>query len=387
MNAGKLTPAAAFLLALGAALSGPLPAVAQTSELRKVHALLVLDTNGANQVGESVKVDKENMLEVLKVLPREKVETTVLEGRNATPAGVLNYYEKLQTGPSEAILLYYSGHGGTDPNQGHVLGLAAGLLTRARLRQAMEQKNAGLVVLLTDCCSTAFRMPPVPMAPQFTPDPRVVRDLFLRSRGVVDITAAREGSSAWGDNLDGGVFTRALRQLAMASSLRELDSNHDGTLSWDEFFPRLRSETQKAFKEYKREMEEKGKPVTAKEQTPQAFEITLKDDPGTGNSTPPLPAASTVPASNPRPSYNLGFTFAENQGTGLRITKVGRGSPAARAGLEARDVIVSVGGVRLSSRGQLNRAVENSNGNLRLVLRDFRTNKLYYRDLRLEKKR
>src|SRR5262249_23849459 len=146
----------------------------------------------------------------------------------------------------------------------------------------------------------------------------------------------------------------------------------------------LQAETQRAFKAFKSKSEERGERVTAGEQTPQAFEIPLKSGRGPANPTPSQPAASTGAASNGYLLYNLGLTFVENQGNGLRIMKVGRGSPAARAGLEAGDVIVSAGGVHLSNREVFFRAVERSNGTLRLVLRDFRTGKLYYRTLRLE---
>src|SRR5262249_59975422 len=135
------------------------------------------------------------------------------------------------------------------------------------------------------CCATAFRMPPVQMAPQITPDPRVVRDLFLRSRGRVDITAARVGTGSWGDNVNGGVFTRSLHNLLMTSSQRELDTNRDGMLSWNEFFPRLQSGTEKAFQDYKREWEGRGQKVNANDQTPQAFEIRVENAPAPENHT------------------------------------------------------------------------------------------------------
>src|SRR5262249_15334306 len=155
---------------------------------------------------------------------------------------------------------------------------------------------------------------------------------------------------------------------------------------WNEFFPRLQSGTEKAFQDYKREWEGRGQKVNANDQTPQAFEIRVENAPAPENHTSSPPAGNTTPPPNARPSYNLGFNFAENQGKAVKIRRVSGASRAARAGLEARDVIVSAGGIRLSSRGELNQAVENSNGTLRLVLRDFRTNKFYYRDLRLERK-
>src|SRR5262249_53420883 len=153
----------------------------------------------------------------------------------------------------------YAGHGATDPNKGHFLTLDAGLLGRSQVRAAMGAKQAGLSILLTDCCSTLANLGPWTGAPPPPPEElkkKLMRDLFLRARGVVDITAATN-DSAWGDQLTGGgVFTSALSMLVNNTDWHNLDTDHDGYVSWKEFFPELRSAT-----------EARGK------QTPQAFEL------------------------------------------------------------------------------------------------------------------
>src|SRR5262249_25534426 len=98
---------AAALLAV-AALACPNPAAAQGQELKKLHALLVIDTN-AKVIGESVRVDLGTMRDLLGLLPKDKVEITVLQGADVAPTRVLDYFKRLQTGSDEAILCYYAG--------------------------------------------------------------------------------------------------------------------------------------------------------------------------------------------------------------------------------------------------------------------------------------
>src|SRR5262249_1990844 len=195
------------------------PAAAQGPELKKLHALLVIDT--ASNLGDSVQKDLNTVRDLLNQLPRGRVETTVLQGADATPDRVLDYFKRLAIGSDEAMLCYYSGHGATDPDRGHVLAMNAGYLSRTRLREAMDRKQAGLSVLLTDCCSNKVKLPPVQPEVMAMQNEKPMRDLFLRARGVVDITAATN-SPSWGGNLKGGVFTRALWSAVMSATRESL---------------------------------------------------------------------------------------------------------------------------------------------------------------------
>src|SRR5581483_5239802 len=110
----------------------------------------------------------------------------------------------------------------------------------------MESKHAGLVILLTDCCSNRYPLPKrsTQPAPEMSSDSGkgptlspVLRCLLFQHRGVVDITAATR-SAAYGDDLRGGLFTRSLNKT-LTRPVTELARSADGFVSWKAAFPRL----------------------------------------------------------------------------------------------------------------------------------------------------
>jgi hypothetical protein len=364
------------VLLVVAALANPVPAAAQGQELKKLHALLVIDT--ASNLGDSVQKDLNTMRDLLQQLPRDKVETTVLQGTDATPDRVLDFFKRLAIGSDEAMLCYYSGHGATDPDRGHFLAMKAGFLSRTRLREAMDRKQAGLSVLLTDCCSNKVKLPPQQMQVMQQQLEKPMRDLFLRGRGVVDITAATN-SPSWGDNIQGGVFTRSLWSAVMNTNWGRLDADRDGFVSWQEFFPRLRSETEATFKYFAREARRSGNPIDQATQTPQAFVIKT--------TVVPVVEPHTGPGPNPGPSpvrpatYSLGAALASNGGKGVRITAVSSGSAAARYRLSVNDLILSVNGKSVRTPEDLKASLDASGGRVRLVIRDYRSKQTYRRTI------
>ena len=114
----------------------------------------------------------------------------------------------------------------------------------------MREHRPGLVVLMTDCCSDRFKLPgktrriytDVGTASTIQP---VLGCLLFRSRGVVDITAS-SGNAAFGDDHDGGIFTRTFDRLVREKSAN-VDTDHDGFVSWQEFFARVQNETEGTF--------------------------------------------------------------------------------------------------------------------------------------------
>ena len=228
------------------------------AELRKLHALLVIDTRSG--LGESVVIDGERMGHLLqRGIPRDKLDMTVLTGKDVTAARILNYYRNLKADANDAVLFYYAGHGAIDPAKGHFLALQeldTKPLLRSDLRKAMQDKNPGLQVLLTDCCSSRFKLPDkkrkvieeVGEAKELDP---VLRCLLFRHRGVVDVTAASDNTAAFGDDHEGGVFTRTLGAL-LTSRVADLDANNDKFVSWNEVFPRLQKDTEQVFARWAR---------------------------------------------------------------------------------------------------------------------------------------
>lgn len=249
------------------------------AELRKLHALLVIDTRSG--LGESVVIDGERMGHLLqRGMPRAKLELTVLTGKDVTAARILNYYRNLKADANDALFFYYAGHGAIDPAKGHFLALQeldTKPLLRSDLRKAMQDKNPGLQVLLTDCCSSRFKLPDkkrkvfeeVGEAKELDP---VLRCLFLRHRGVVDVTAASDNTAAFGDDHEGGVFTRTLGAL-LTSRVADLDVNGDKFVSWNEVFPRLQKDTEQVFARWARDHRARGEKVEQTTQKPRALEL------------------------------------------------------------------------------------------------------------------
>jgi hypothetical protein len=371
MRVRKTCLGAAVLVAV-AALAYPGAASAQGRDLKKLHVLLIIDTN-ADGIGDSVRVDQRTVQGLLELLPKNKVATTVLQGNEVNRKRVLDYYARLQAGSDDALFCYYSGHGGTDPDKGHFLALNAGPLTRAELREAMNARQAGLSVLLTDCCSSMVRMPRghlyAEMAPAAAPNDlpaKLMGDLFLRARGVADITASTL-DLAWGDDRGGGMFTTALSSVILNRDWHDLDADRDGTVSWKEFFPRLRGETEEAFKDLVKKARAQGNNIKQETQTPKVFELK------SAGAAPPSPTAA----------YSLGVTVAGNGGTGVRITAVEAASTAAFFGLAVDDVILSVNDKPVSTPEEHQAALDASGGQVRLLIRDHRSEKNYRRKIDL----
>jgi hypothetical protein len=158
----------------------------------------------------------------------------------------------MKSGPEEALLFYYTGHGCVEKNQGQMLMMKHGPLPRADVRAAMLKHNPKLAVILTDCCSNGYSsdqpMPSEGALPAAKPVRRpaspgsVLRDLLFRHEGLVVVSAASVGQFSFGSSRKGGNFTIALTNLLAAPPAR-FDKNKDGLVEWREFFPALRQET------------------------------------------------------------------------------------------------------------------------------------------------
>src|SRR5262249_49816171 len=174
-------------------------------------------------------------------IPSGRYTLTTLSGANVTKAGILAHCKSLHVGPNEGVLFYYAGHAATDPKTGkHYFDLAGdNALFRRDLVKALEATRAGLVVLLTDCCSTPRAIKPKDGFDDLSENLALgrgeatrlhptVRQLLFLARGTIDVTAATDNAS-WSDIARGGLFTRSL-YLMFKSPLRELDAS--GDVSW-----------------------------------------------------------------------------------------------------------------------------------------------------------
>jgi hypothetical protein len=266
-------------------------AASQAPEHRRLLALLVIDTN--SNLAESVACDLHTMEGLLRNnIPEGRLEVKVLKKDDVTREKILDHYRKLEVKPTDALLFFYAGHGATDPELGHCFVLQHNndkperkykVLSRRELRDVMQEKQAGLVVILTDCCSNIVRLkeskrPVTEFNPPREINP-VARNLFFQHRGIVDITASTNEAS-WGDDVRGGLFTRSLR-AGIEGKVADIDANKDGFVTWAEFFPVLVKKTNDEYLRYKSDhiRSEEGKDLAKqKEQVPRLYRL-LPDAP------------------------------------------------------------------------------------------------------------
>ncbi len=178
--------------------------------------------------------------------------------------------------PNDSLLIYYSGHGSNDANEGHMLDIKPGVkVARSKIRQAMQDTGARLCVLITDCCESGSREPfrsenRIKQLPESTFwNNSICRSLFFRHTGFVDVTSCGPGELAWSigptdDNnrfsgkepKDGGIFDHG---GLFTTSLIEILAMHDGELkrkeltdsqgriTWDSIKDRLAEFTESRF--------------------------------------------------------------------------------------------------------------------------------------------
>jgi hypothetical protein len=346
----------------------------QADEAARVRVLLVLDT--LDRGGQTWGLDGDNMKAMLERafagqnIDKNRVTVDMFTGAKVNPRTVLDYYDKLNVGPDEALVFFYSGHGGYHVFGGHYLALTLGPLYRDDLVKAMTKKNPRLVVLLTDCCAnfhprhieptnrqvvatnpgdkpgtgpakreeppvtvrtgtskkpnpllegpprpqlvfarklpgkakkeeppfeakvgTSKGKPPAPPARREEPptggstgvlvrtptgtvpfkqildktDGAMIRELFFRPKGLVDINGCRKGDMSMGQANWGGSFFTIGFLLLQNEDRAKLDANGNGVVEWSEFYPALRTMTEKVSRGTT-------KKVT---QTPDAFQLNV----------------------------------------------------------------------------------------------------------------
>ena len=246
------------------------------SEASRVHFLLAIDTVDRSSKALGLDLDRDHVKKVIhdsmKALgypegPQGRYTDRTLEGNEMTQKMELDHNRRLIVGENVTLVFYYTGHGGFYPEKGHLLAMRNyynidgkqwtkyATVDRKELLAAMSRHNPRAIIVLTDCCASTD-VPVYSGVRLKAPNPafktnlkgqgkgEVFRDLFFRSQGVVNITAAMTGTPARGDRKKGGShFTVALTNL-LRESPQLFDDNGDKLVEWREFFPRLTTLTQ-----------------------------------------------------------------------------------------------------------------------------------------------
>lgn len=272
-----------ILFTVAVSLSAAAAPVAAADPPRKLHVLLAIDDT-AGDLRNSVLIDQSRIERLLKAnVPADRLALHTLGGTRLTSAKVLEHYAALKVAPGDALLFFYAGHGSKDPDKGYAFEpqlRKVPPIYRSDVREAMKRTKAGLVVILSDCCSTPSRLAGKPFfgdTRPVTPESGTgmhptLEHLFFSHKGVVDVTAAADGESSWGDARDGGIFTRTLAAKLLCRP-DDLDTNGDKLVTWAEFFPRLRKDSEGTYKTWAAKMRGLGDPIDQPNQRPQAFSL------------------------------------------------------------------------------------------------------------------
>lgn len=173
-----------------------------------------------NSIADGVKRDRdivEKFLDRIKERKIVKLEKTVLNGKKASSQNVKRILSTLKTGNNDILLVYFSGHGGMEQNKTFLFFTDDESISREELEGMIKKKNARLSFLISDACSSSIDtvMAPKAVKKGFKKgekadayDP-VFRELFYSYRGLLHVTAAKEGQYATGTD-NGGLFTIAL---------------------------------------------------------------------------------------------------------------------------------------------------------------------------------
>jgi hypothetical protein len=231
------------------------------AEADKLHVVLMV--NGTDKsIGATCLHDVQALKKVLRTAFAKDAKRLVIHDLTLTNPKtkklytaneIIGYLKGMQVGKNDNVLVYHSGHGcvydAKKPEHTHTLFIDGGSVNRMVVEQAVLAKKPRSLIILTDCCSV-FRGPRAmaaegrPATPAMSVNVQTVRNLMLKTAGVVSITAADDGKEAssghTGPNPSGadGAFTVAF--------LRLLCKTNATYSNWGQFYPALRSETGKA---------------------------------------------------------------------------------------------------------------------------------------------
>ena len=345
-----------------------------------IHLINVADTNDA-KVGVSCEEDMGNVAQVFFFgFPERMLKETRLSADEVSVENIMKAVAAAPVRANDTLVLFWSGHGGFDvQRKEHFLQMpGGGLLFRSTLLGALKKKEARLTVLMTDSCAnfvdTTANLQQLAPA---SPDPNrgvapLFDELFIKSRGVVDINAAAPGEFALGLRC-GGLFGVLLASSAFyeeppANSRQPINeymvgylwANLERRATWQQMIGKMQPVAQKLFVRI----------------NPDGIE-----HPGGRRQTTQTITALTLPQEAKADSRGsrFGVPAVENGGDGVRVTGVYRGYPGTRVvvvntgdvlTLQAGDVIVEINGQTIRGMADYIAAVQGSPQTMDLIVRN-----------------
>jgi hypothetical protein len=242
----------------------------------------------------------------------------------------------------------------------------------------MKKKQARLTVLLTDCCNQ-YRDATVgkkTMAP--SADPRrstcpLFDDLFLKSRGLVDVNAASQGEVAVNTN-DGGLFTLSLMCMTAGQNAAEGEGyrpdkvlgafwrNARKEVAWQTLIQESRRQVQEFFEQINPDGLSARDGTVYHKQTVVAWSL-----PGEAGAKSPQDGSS-----------RFGVEAIENSGDGVLVVRVWPDYPGTHVtdatgesfSIDRGDVIVAINGRKIGSLADYAEAVNHSPTTMKVTVRD-----------------
>lgn len=161
-----------------------------------IHVVMVVDSN-AKDVGEFIKQDAALINSTfVNNVPQGQFHFYELKGNSASIEGIETQFENMHIDSDDTVVFIYTGHGAFDVNtKQHLMTLDNDeIIRRDSIRKFLLAHDQRTTVLLTNSCSNFVDVfgnsPDRPKPTQISP---LFDQLFLQTKGVVDISATSPG--------------------------------------------------------------------------------------------------------------------------------------------------------------------------------------------------